>query len=597
MIHNLYRSFQMIYKINKAWVLQTILIRIINGLFPLAELWIFTVLINEASKLITGDNGSIVFLLELILLQLIIQVLKSASANYLNVIDIKMELDLDYNLGKLIMEKSASSPYYYYEIPTFYNHLYRIKNNYGNRFLRPIRSVLEALQICISIVSYIGFLFYTHWGLVLMGLLAAIPTFIIQYKYGHSRFYLLKMQSNKIREANYINTLFCDKQSTKEIRLFNLKNTLLTKWTNLILSNNKEVLKLLNKQKFYNVGLDGFSALLYAFSALLTVHIIKIKKISIGNFVTIVQSLRELQNSVNQLSLMLATILESSLYIKDFFDFLEYEDDRDKDKIIKNQKGLEIDLNNFSKNISIQNLFYKYPIGQREVLKNINLDIKPGEKLAIVGNNGSGKTTLIKILVGLYNPTQGNIFFGDKEIREINEERLRGNITVIFQDFVKFAYSVRENIAFSNMAKLKNQNEIEKVAKITGVDKLVSKLSEGYDTNLGKILPNSVDISGGEWQKIALSRALFKDSSIVILDEPTASLDPETELDIFNKFLELTQDKTAIFISHRMASARMADRIIVMKNGEIVEEGGHKDLMNNKNVYFNMYQAQATWYQ
>ncbi|MDP4085009.1 MAG: ABC transporter ATP-binding protein [Bacillota bacterium] len=592
MIHYLNRSFKMIHKINKYWIIITIIIRVINGLFPLAELSILRSLVNEASKLIINDNGNIVFLIELILLEFAIQILKSASGNFINVIDTKMELDLDYNLGKLIMEKSVKSPYYYYEIPTFYNHLYRIKNNYGNRFLRPIKNILEALQIGISIVSYIGFLFFTHWGLVLMGVLVAIPTFIIQYKYGNSRFYLLKMQSGKVRETNYINTLFCDKQSTKEIRLFNLRDTLLKKWTDLILSNNRDVLKLLNKQRFASIGLDTFSALLYSFAAFLTVYIIKIKKISIGNFVIIVQSLKELQSSVNHMSIMLATILESSLYIKDFFEFLDYQESVIENKIDKNQERLEVDPTNFSKNISIQNLFYKYPIGQRYVLKNINLNIKAREKIAIVGDNGSGKTTLIKILVGLYNPTQGNILFGDKEIREIKEERLRENITVIFQDFVKFAYSVRENIAFSNMEKLKLHKDIEKVAKITGVDKLVSKLPEGYDTNLGKILPNSVDISGGEWQKIALSRALFKDSKIVILDEPTASLDPETELDIFNKFIELTQDKTAIYISHRMA-----DRIIVMRNGEIVEVGSHDDLMKNKHIYFNMYQAQATWYQ
>lgn len=508
-----------------------------------------------------------------------------------------MEQKLDYHMGEMVMNKLISVPYYYYEIPSFYNHQFRIRNNYGTRFLRPIKNTLEILQNCITIVSYIGFLFFTHWALVIMGIIVAIPTFIIQYKYGQSKFHLFKDQSGNLREAQYLTSLFGDKQSTKEIRLFSLQDTLLEKWRNIVLNNNKQLIGILNKQKNANIGLDSFSALLLAGAAVLTVYILKIKKLSIGSFVTTIQSLKDLQYSVNNTSFILAVILESSLYIKDFFEFLDYEDNRSIRNQIKPNLKTNLDFPNSFGNISIENLYYKYPMSESYTLKGISLNIKEREKVAIVGDNGSGKSTLIKILVGLYQPTKGNVFFSDREIRNIKDDDLRRNLTVIFQDFVRFAYSVKENIAFSNIADLDNDEKINEIANISGVKDLINKLPQGYETNLGKILPNSVDISGGEWQKIALSRALFKDSNIVILDEPTASLDPQSELDIFNKFLDLVSDKTAIFISHRMASARMADRIIVLKNGEIVEEGSHVELMIRRKFYYEMYEAQATWYQ
>ncbi|MEK5389513.1 MULTISPECIES: ABC transporter ATP-binding protein [Heyndrickxia] len=495
------------------------------------------------------------------------------------------------------MNKLISVPYYYYEIPSFYNHQYRILNNYGSRFLRPVKNLVEAVQNIISIVSYISFLYFIHWSLIFLGVVVAIPTLVIQYKYGNKKFAFHKDQSGKLREANYIIGLFGSKQSTKEIRLFKLRDKLLQRWKEIVLTNNKKYIRILNKQNRLSVGIDAFSGLLYALALVLIVYVIKIKKLSVGNFVTTIQSLKELQFSVNRISFLVALILESSLYIKDFFEFIDYEIDNKGTINEKIQLSLDNSRSIFSKGISVENLYYKYPLSDTYTLNNISFVIKPKEKVAIVGDNGSGKSTLIKILVGLYQPTQGKIFFSEKEIREIKDDDLRKNMTAIFQDFVKFAYSVKENIAFSDLDNITNEEKIKNVGLISGVDKLVEKLPKGYDTNLGKILPNSIDISGGEWQKIALSRALFKNSNIIILDEPTASLDPKSELSIFNQFMEIVKEKTAIFISHRMASARMADRIIVMKQGEIVEEGSHEYLMKKKGEYYNMYESQASWYQ
>ncbi|AWE08384.1 hypothetical protein DCE79_13660 [Lysinibacillus sp. 2017] len=594
MISYLIRSIKLIYYIKKSWLFATVFFRIVNGLLPFAELWVLQTLINEIALFVKGDNSSMLLIIKLIILQLVFAIIKSGITNFLNVLDTSMEQLLHYELGKMIMNKLISVPYSCFELPSFYNHQFRIKNNYGTKFLRPIKNILESLQNVISILSFISFLFFAHWILVIMAVVVGIPTFIIQYKYGQAKFNLLIGQTTELREASYIHGLLSNKQSAKEVRLFNLGNTFLEKWSKIILTNNSRLIHILKKQRNMNIGLDGLSAILYALATMVTVKIINLKKLSIGNFVTIIQAMKELQQRINHISLLLAVILESSLYVKDFFDFMDFENSETENNT--NMIGKTVKITNV-KNIRIRNLFYKYPINQEYTLKNISLEIKENEKIAIVGDNGSGKSTLIKILVGLYQPTKGDILFGENEIRQIEKTSLRENITVIFQDFVKFSYSVKENIAFSNISDINNDIKINSVVNEMEINNLIKKLPNGINTNLGKIHPDSVDISGGEWQKIALSRALFKGSNIIVLDEPTAALDPKTEIYIFEKFIDLVKDKTAIFISHRMASARIADRIIVMNKGEIAEIGNHEDLINKKGVYYNMYNSQAVWYQ
>lgn len=597
MVKYLIRAIKIIYSIKKSWLFITLFSRILSGLIPVTELWVLSQLINNVTIYITGDEGSIYSILKLIGIQFCLMIIKSIISNYLNLLNIIIQQDLSYNLGRLIMNKQNNVPYYYYEIPSFYDYQYRIQNNYDGRFLRPITNIFDIIESLTSIVSYITFLFFMHWSLIFIGVLVAIPTFIIQFIYGKSKFDFFRDQAGKLREGNYIQALFTDKQSAKEIRLFNLKSYFMGNWQKIILNFNREYVNITRKQNIFNVGTDTFSGIIYAVSAFIIVYVIKIKKMSIGNFVTAIQSMNQLQSSISHTSFLFADILESMLYVKDFFEFIDYGKN-DKTIVQKDiDSGSKINSQIFEKGVSIKNLSYKYPMSEKFALKAISLDIKAGEKIAIVGDNGSGKSTLIKLLMGLYQPTEGKLYFANTDSNKIPDESIRNNITVIFQDFVQYAYSVKENIAFSDISNINNDKEIIKVAEASGVDKLVEKLPKGYNTNLGKVLPGSIDISGGEWQKIALSRALFKKSKIIILDEPTASLDPKSELSIYNKFIELVKGKTAIFISHRMASAKMADRIIVMKNGGIIEEGTHKYLMEKRGEYHNMYESQSKWYE
>ncbi|XBM35229.1 ABC transporter ATP-binding protein [Bacillus licheniformis] len=592
MITYFLKSFHLIFKTNKLWIFGSLFIRILNGLFPVCELWILTRLVNETASIIIDKKDNVLTLVFLLFIQLIIMISRSSCVHIMNVLDKDMELKLNLKLGNMIIEKSLNSPFFYFDMPEFYNHQFRI-NNYGHSFLRPISNSMHVLQLCITIVSYIGFLFFIHWGLVVLGILASIPAFIIQYKFGYSNFNLNRLQSGLMREASYINSLFRNKQSIKEIKLFRSGNFLINRWRKLTTSNNKKILKLFLKQNWANIGLDSLTAVLYSMSAVLMVWLLKLGKMNIGSFVSTAQAIQGLQGTVNQTSHLLASLFESNLYIKDFFDFIEYqnEDDAKKEKLEKN-----IANKSDTANISLKHVYFKYPLSNGYSLKDINLEIKDKEKVAIVGHNGSGKTTLIQLIIGLYKPTAGNIFLEGKDLCQIDENELSEYVSVVFQDFVRYALSVKENIALSDISQIDNLNEIKQTAFLSGADSFIEALPNGYDTTLGKVLPNSIDISGGQWQRIALARSIFKKSKLIILDEPTAALDPKTEAYVFEKFRELTENKTAIFISHRLASVKMADRIIHLKDGQILEEGSHKELMALKGEYYNMYMTQAKWF-
>ncbi|MFC4768169.1 ABC transporter ATP-binding protein [Effusibacillus consociatus] len=528
----------------------------------------------------------------LLILQFLIIVCSSGIRLIQEYIDKHTEIKIDYNIQKIISNKTSSVPLAYFDMPEFYDHLNRIQGSVGNRFLAPIKNSFQIGQATIRLISYLAFLLTIHWSLLLLSVAAAIPLFIIQKKYGKRRFLLLYNQTPKAREGQYITSLLTNRESAKEIRLFQLGGYLLDRWSKTYFENARESLRLLRRNQMSNLGLEMFSGLLLTCSAGIIVWFTRSSTVRIGDFVVISQAVQGTQTSINQISSLVAQIYEESLYIQDFYKFIQF-----KVPILERSSQSEYPFPTpLQSGITFDNVAFRYTGSFTDSISEINFFIRAGEKIAIVGENGSGKTTLIKCLMGLYPVSSGRIYFDGINIEEIKEQDLRKNITVVFQDFMRYSFSVRDNIAFGNVERYGDIEEIKKVASKTGVDKFVKHFSKGYDTYLGKYLINGEDLSGGQWQKIALARLLFRGGEVIILDEPTASLDPRAEIELFKQFHTLTKDKTTIFISHRMAAAKMADRILVMKEGRLVEIGTHKELMENGQEYYRLYQLQSHWY-
>ncbi|WP_210429578.1 ABC transporter ATP-binding protein [Paenibacillus dendritiformis] len=584
--------FHFVWKYGKVLLVVTSIITIFIAIMPVVILWLSKETINEVARLIQHQSENYNKILFLLLLQFLITMLTSIFMNIQEYLNGKLTNMLEHASQSSVIQKVTNVPLFYFDLPDFYNHLERVSNSPGDRLLSPLSKIMEICRIFITIFGYLLFLLTVHWSLVLLSLLAAAPMFLVQKKYGKKNFALKFALTPLVRDMEYTRFLLKDRQSAKEIRLFGLSSLLYNRWSSAFLHQLKETLRMLRKRQRAEIGMDGLTALFYSGAAAIIIWLIRTTPIQIGQFVAIGQAVQGTQGLTNQLSTLLAKVFEEMLYVNDFFRFLNYSHPEAE----KQGRGNVAFSAPLQKGITIDNVSFSYVDTTTSVLKNIQLHIEPGEKVAIVGENGSGKSTLVKCLMGLYPVTKGEIRFDDVSIDQLDPDQLHKNITAIFQDFLKYSYTLRDNIGFGDVTRLEDMEWMREVAATTGVDAIARGLKEEYATYLGRYLQEGEDLSGGQWQKIALARALFRQSDIIILDEPTAALDPLTELEVYKLVRDLTENKTAIFISHRMAAARMADRIIVMEKGTITESGTHKELMALNGKYAQMYESQAQWY-
>ncbi|MEZ4951759.1 MAG: ABC transporter ATP-binding protein [Saprospiraceae bacterium] len=313
--------------------------------------------------------------------------------------------------------------------------------------------------------------------------------------------------------------------------------------------------------------------------------------LSVGDMTFLSGSFNRLRNQLQAIFTRFSRITESSLYLQDYFDFIDFKFEEDENKIYL-QLPDKIEEGFYFKNVS-----FKYPESDKFVLENVSFHLKKGEKLALVGENGAGKTTLIKLLLGMYQPTSGEILMDGKNIHDFQPGEYQEKFGAIFQDYVRYSFTAGENIGVGKIEMLEEEPVIQAAAEKSMADEVVKGLPEGYRQQLGKRFSQGLDLSGGQWQKIALARAYMKDAEVIILDEPTAALDARAEYEAFERFVELTKGKTSVIISHRFSTVRMADRILVLKNGKVLELGTHEELVNGGGLYAELFNLQAQGYQ
>ncbi|MGB8703980.1 MAG: ATP-binding cassette domain-containing protein, partial [Gillisia sp.] len=312
---------------------------------------------------------------------------------------------------------------------------------------------------------------------------------------------------------------------------------------------------------------------------------------SLGDLTFLSGSFNRLRSKMQGLFIRFTGITESALYLQDYFEFLDLSlPDSSAEKKLSLPDEIKTGF-------EFKNVGFKYPKSELWVVRNINFTLKAGEKLAFVGENGAGKTTLIKLLLQFYEPTEGEILLDGVAINRYNQAEYQQYFGVIFQDFVKFDLTLRENIAMGEIAEIQNQERIDSAAEKSLANEVVAQLPIGYDQPLGRRFKNGKDLSGGQWQKIAIARAYMKDAKVLILDEPTSALDARAETEAFDRFIKLTEGKTAVIISHRFSTVRIADRIMVLKDGQVLEIGTHSELMKNDKLYAELFNLQAAGYQ
>jgi ATP-binding cassette, subfamily B, bacterial len=527
--------------------------------------------------------------LEYVSVQALAIVLLSACQKGLTVCQSLLRVLLAQRVNESILEKALTLDLAHFEDSEFYDKMSQARSQASSRPLSLINRTFGLCQSALTLVTFSGLLLrFSGWAVFIL-VAAAIPSFIAETRFSDHAFRLFRWRSPETRQQHYLETLLAREDYAKEVQLYQLGSMLLQRYRDIFAQLYVEDRDLTIKKGAwgYLLGLVSTAAFYGAYAWMVLEAIAG--RITLGELTMYVLVFSQGQATFAMTLTAIGGMYEDNLYLANLYEFLEQPIPQSQGKITQ---GIVPD------GIWLDRVSFTYPGSDRAVLKDISLHLPPGEKLAIVGENGSGKTTLIKLLTRLYTPTSGRIFLDGVDLNDWDIDVLRRRIGVIFQNFVQYQFTVGENVGVGDVAHLDDRAEWETAAEKGMAAPFIDLLPQGFDTQLGKWFKGGQELSGGQWQKIALSRAFMRsEADILILDEPTAAMDAEAEMKIFDRFHALTQDRLVILISHRFSTVRMADKIVVMADGEIIEQGSHDRLLQAGGRYARLFKLQAAGYQ
>ncbi|MBE6708045.1 MAG: ABC transporter ATP-binding protein [Ruminococcaceae bacterium] len=576
----------------KPWIFFVMLFNsIITGVMPVVGAFIAAEIINALVDAVNGNAefSKIVFLL---IFQFGYLFINSLIGMIYNII-IRIAGELVTNHIKIkIINKAKSIDLASFDMPEFYEKLENASREAGMRPLNILTSMFGIISTIISMVSFILVLVNVNAFAPIIIIILAIPTAVINFIYRKKTFKYMRFHSKERRQMNYYNELMVNKDMAKEIRIFGLSETFIKCYKETFNRYFGGIKKLIYGEGGWNITLTVVNS---AVNCCLFLYIAK--KIfdgilKVGDYSLYTGALNSISGGVSSLIHTTASIYEGTLFIDNMIAFMNEEQ-----KIIPIiDEPLHV-KRHIGHTIEFRDVTFSYPGSEKKVLDGVSFKLEAGETAVLVGLNGAGKTTLIKLLTRLYDPTDGVVLLDGEDIRKYDTDELYGMFGIIFQDFGKYAFTVRENIAFGEIGAEVIQENIEAAAQHSNADVFIEKLKEKYDTPLMRYFEaDGTELSIGQWQKLAVARAFYSDSDFLILDEPTASLDPLAEQEIFAQFDELRQDKTTIFVSHRLSSATTADKIILLDGGIVSEIGSHSELMEIRGKYYTLFSTQAKRY-
>jgi len=489
-----------------------------------------------------------------------------------------------------VMEKAAQLDLTTYEDPEYYDRLERARVQATDR-LAMIQMMGRLFQQCVLTLIYSIVLVRLSPVMIVPLFIGVLPSFV-----GETHFAFLGYEKNfrqtpRKRIMDYLRQVGGSKESAKELKLFNLSGYLTERFRKLARGIYEENVALANKKLVWGGLLSLISTLGYYGAYVFAIwEAVTGRFPSVAAFALVTAAIQQASSNFQQAFSTASGIADQALFLTDLIDFFAIK------PTVQNKPDAQLVPRPIRRGFEFRNVSFAYPGTERMVLKNFNFAIAPGQRIALIGENGQGKTTVVKLITRLYDPTEGEILLDGVDLREYSMEDLHREMGVIFQDFMRYEMTVRENIGVGRVDVPHSEEEIEAAAHKSLAAEVVKKLAGGYDQMLGRRFVSGVDLSGGEWQRIALARAYLRDAQLLILDEPTAALDAKSELEVFERFAELTAGRMALLISHRFSTVRMADRIVVLADGKLVEEGSHQQLMALGGRYAEMFEMQAASY-
>lgn len=590
-LRNLPAFFRMVWQTSKQLTIVNILLRVIQSAMPLSLLYIGKLIIDQVVHLSKDpSHHDASFLWQLVAIELTLAVISDGLSRVISYTDGLLGELVANSSSVKIMEHAATLDLDQFEDSEFYDKLERARQQTAGRTIL-LSQVMSQAQDMIT-VGFLaaGLIVFNPW-LILLLLVAVIPAFLNESSYNNKYYMLTWGQTSARRELDYIRFIAASDDTAKEVKLFDLSDFLIGRFK--VISdqfyNDKKVLE--RKHAFWGtffalIGSAGYYAA-YVIIILRTIN----GALTIGDLAFLAGSFRQLRTTFQGILIRFSSVTQGAVYLKDMFDFFEI-----KSRMEVVGKALPFPQP-IKEGFVFEDVGFKYQNAEKWAIRHLSFTLRSGEKLALVGENGAGKTTLVKLLSRLYDPVEGRILLDGHDLRDYDPEDLRLHVGVIFQDFQRYQMTVSQNIAVGNIGHKDDQRLITEAAEQSLALPLIEKMPNGFSQMLGRRFNKGIELSGGEWQKIALARAYMKDAQLLILDEPTSALDARAEYNVFLHFAELTKGKTAVLISHRFSTVRMADRILVLDKGQMIELGSHEELLKENGRYAELFHLQAAGYQ
>jgi ATP-binding cassette, subfamily B, bacterial len=587
-LRNTLPIFRMVWEASPRIVVANVGVRLIVSLLPLAMLAVTKVIVDSIYRYTANHTALPTYFWWLVVMEFALACISTILVRVTDYCDTVLADKYAKYVSVRIMQHASRLDLTTYEDPTFQDKLERARVQGTDRVLmiqaagRLIQQVVTTASLAFSICLF------SPWLLVAL-IVCVVPAFLGETHFAFLGYSLSFVQTPARREMEYLRVLGGSKESAKELKLFGIGPYLVERFTNLAMRLHGETARLARKRLFVGSLLTLLGTLGYYGTYAYVIYQTVAGVLTIGMLTFLAGAIAGASSNIQLVFSTFSTIADQALFVGDLLDFFAVK------PVVSSNPGAIRVPRPIRQGFEFRNVSFAYPNG-REVLSGVSFKLSPGERIALVGENGQGKTTIVKLLTRLYDPSGGQILLDGKDLRDYDLDDLWSEIGVIFQDFMRYDLTASENIAMGRIEERDNIFRIRAAAQKSLAEDVIRKLPNGYVQQLGTRFDGGTDLSGGEWQKLALARAYLREAQVLVLDEPTASLDARSEHEVFERFAELTRGKIAMLISHRFSTVRMADRIFVLQGGRIVEEGPHDQLMQSGGRYAEMFEMQAASY-
>ncbi|HEY9853488.1 MAG TPA: ABC transporter ATP-binding protein [Leptolyngbyaceae cyanobacterium] len=585
------RAIRLVWATNRTLTILFAIFTLMAGLLPAAVAYVGKLIVDAVVNASQSGLANARWLaLFYVGIEAFLVILLTGTQRSLAICQSLLRVQLGQKVNVLILEKALTLELTHFEDSEFYDKINTARREASSRPLSLVNRTFKLVQDGLSLIAYSGLLWQLSIWAVAVLAFSSVPAFIAETRFAEAAFRLFRWRSPETRQQTYLETLIAREDYAKEVKLYQLGSMLLQRYRDIFTRLYAEDRNLTIKRGIwgYLLGLLSTGAFYAAYGWIVLEAIAN--RITLGEMTMYLMVFQQGQSTFSSALTSIGGMYEDNLYLSNLYEFLEQEIPQPQGKATQ---GLIP-----NDGVRFENVYFAYPGSNKPALQGVSLHLKPGEKLAIVGGNGSGKTTLIKLLTRLYVPSKGRILLDGLDLELWDLSLLHSRISVIFQDFVRYHFTVGENVGVGDVKHLENVERWEIAAKKGQSKPFIESMPAGFFTQLGRWFKGGVELSGGQWQKIALSRAFMRnEADILVLDEPTAAMDAMGEAEIFDRLSQLTQNQMVVLISHRFSTVRMADKIVVLEGGTIVEEGTHAELLAAKGIYQKLFSIQAAGYQ